>query len=160
MWACHESWFRLCCRGQWLIFWCSSWTQCRYHWLVCNWFFWLCQEEAMAYYFNTTYNITVSTYTFMLYCINKASSKIKCEVLSSIVLLLLFCNEFDKLNKCKEQNLIPPPMINHKNIGFLCNAGKDPTKLPSQHSMLGHHRPASERSFQGRFDGGPMVAHL
>ena len=32
---------------------------------------------------------------------------------------------------------------NHKNIGFLINAGPDPlktTKLPSQHSMLGLHR--------------------
>ena len=41
---------------------------------------------------------------------------------------------------------------NHKNIGFLSNTGPDPlkiTKLPSQHSMLGHHRPASETPFNG-----------
>ena len=34
------------------------------------------------------------------------------------------------------------PLKNHKNIGFLSNTGLDPlkiTKLPSQHSMLGHH---------------------
>ena len=36
-----------------------------------------------------------------------------------------------------------PPLENYKNIGFLSNTGLDPlkiTKLPSQHSMLGHHR--------------------
>ena len=35
----------------------------------------------------------------------------------------------------------PPPLKNHKNIGFLSNTGPDPlkiTKLPSQHSMLGN----------------------
>ena len=43
-----------------------------------------------------------------------------------------------------------PPRKNHKNIGFLCNTGPDPltiTRLPSQHSMLGHHRHASETPF-------------
>ena len=38
------------------------------------------------------------------------------------------------------------PLKNHKNIGFLSNTGLDPlkiTKLPSQHSMSGHHRPTS-----------------
>ena len=37
----------------------------------------------------------------------------------------------------------PPPLENYKNIGFLSNTGPDPfkiTKLPIQHSMLGHHR--------------------
>ena len=49
---------------------------------------------------------------------------------------------------------------NHKNSGFLCNTGPDPlqiTKLQSQHSMLGHHRPASETPFKWRFTGGPMM---
>ena len=32
------------------------------------------------------------------------------------------------------------------------------TKLPSQQSMLGHHRPASETPFKWRFTGGPMMA--
>ena len=39
------------------------------------------------------------------------------------------------------------PLKNHKNIGFSSNIGPDPlkiSKLPSQHSMLGHHRHASE----------------
>ena len=39
------------------------------------------------------------------------------------------------------------PLENYKNIGFLSNIGSDPlkiTKLPIQHSMLGHHRHASE----------------
>ena len=44
------------------------------------------------------------------------------------------------------------PLKNHKNMGFLSNSGPDPlkiTKLQSQHSMLGHHRPASETPFNG-----------
>ena len=50
-----------------------------------------------------------------------------------------------------------------QNIGFLSNTGLDHlkiTKLPSQHSMLGHHQHASETSFKWRFAGGPMMAHL
>ena len=44
-----------------------------------------------------------------------------------------------------------PSLKNHKNIGFHCNTGPDPlkiTKLPSEHSMLGHHR----------VDDGPFIA--
>ena len=59
-----------------------------------------------------------------------------------------------------------PPLENHKNIGFLenflSNTGPDPlkiTKLPIQHSMFGHHRPASETPFKWRFAGGPLMAH-
>ena len=36
------------------------------------------------------------------------------------------------------------PLENYKNIGFLSNTGPDLlniNKLPSHHSMLGHHRP-------------------
>ena len=43
------------------------------------------------------------------------------------------------------------PLENYKNIGFLSNTGPDPlkiTKLQSQHSMLGHQRPASETPFK------------
>ena len=50
---------------------------------------------------------------------------------------------------------------NHKNKGFLSNTGPDSlktTKLPSQHSMLGHYRPTSEKPFKWRFAGGPMMA--
>ena len=50
-----------------------------------------------------------------------------------------------------------------KNLGFLSNTGTDPlksTKLASQHSMLGHHRHASETPFKWRFTGGPMMARL
>ena len=51
---------------------------------------------------------------------------------------------------------------NHKNIGFLRNTGLDLlkiTKLPSQHSMLGHHRHASETPFKWRWlaDDGPLI---
>ena len=53
--------------------------------------------------------------------------------------------------------------ITPENIGFLSNTGPDPlkiTKLPSQHSMLGHHRHASETPFKWRFAGGPMMTRL
>ena len=46
----------------------------------------------------------------------------------------------------------PQPLKNHKNIGFSSNTGPDPlkkAKLPSQHSMLGHHWQASEMPFNG-----------
>ena len=55
----------------------------------------------------------------------------------------------------------PPPPENYKNIEFLSTTGPDPlkiTKLPIQHSMLGHHRPASETPFKWRFAGGPLMA--
>ena len=55
-----------------------------------------------------------------------------------------------------------PLLENYKNIGFLCNTGPDPlkiTKLPSQHSMLGHHGPASEMPFKLYFAGGPLMAY-
>ena len=45
----------------------------------------------------------------------------------------------------------PPPLKNHKNIGFHSNTG------PSQHSMLGHHRHASEMPFKWRFAGGAHI---
>ena len=44
-----------------------------------------------------------------------------------------------------------PLAENHKNIGFPSNIDPDPqliTKLPSQHSMVGHHGHASETPFQ------------
>ena len=40
------------------------------------------------------------------------------------------------------------PLKNHKIIGFPSNIGSDSlkiTKLPSQHSMLGHNRPLAKR---------------
>ena len=56
-----------------------------------------------------------------------------------------------------------PPLKNHKIIGFLSNAGLIPlkiTKLPSQHSMLGHRRLASETPFKWHFAGRPMMTNL
>ena len=56
-----------------------------------------------------------------------------------------------------------PSLKNHKNIGFLSSTGLDRlkiTKMPSQHSMLGHHQHASETPFKWRFAGGPMMARL
>ena len=53
------------------------------------------------------------------------------------------------------------PLKNHKNVGFLAKLVQileKITKLPSQHSMLGYHRPASETPFKWRFAGGPMMA--
>ena len=57
----------------------------------------------------------------------------------------------------------PPPLENYKNIGFLSNTGPDPlkiTKLQIQHSILGHHLPASETPFKWRFAGGPLMTRL
>ena len=55
------------------------------------------------------------------------------------------------------------PLKNHQNIGFLSNIGPDPlknTKLPSQHTTVGHYQPVSETPFKWRFAGGPMMARL
>ena len=57
----------------------------------------------------------------------------------------------------------PPPPENHKNIEYPSNTGPDPlkfSKLPSQHSTLGHHRHPSETPFKWRFAGGPMMARF
>ena len=54
----------------------------------------------------------------------------------------------------------PPPLKNRNAIGFLSNTGPDPlkiTKLPSQHSMSGHHWHTSETSFKWRDNGPPLV---
>ena len=78
------------------------------------------------------------------------------------------------LNKCKRKIIYMcrsrggvrgsrPPLKNHKNIGFLSNTGLDPlkiTKLPSQHSILGHHQHTRETPFKWHFTGGPMMARL
>ena len=51
----------------------------------------------------------------------------------------------------------------HLNIGFLSNTGLDPlkiSKLPSQHSMLDHHRHASETPFKLCFTGGPKMVRF
>ena len=50
---------------------------------------------------------------------------------------------------------------NHKNIEYLSNTGPDPlkfSKIPSQHSTLGHHRHPSQTPFKWRFAGGPTMA--
>ena len=56
-----------------------------------------------------------------------------------------------------------PPLKNLKNIEFFSKPGPDPpkiTKLPSQHSMLGHHPQDYETPFKWRFAGGSMMARL
>ena len=56
----------------------------------------------------------------------------------------------------------PDPPENHRNIGFPSNIDPDPlkiTKLPSQHSMVGHWH-ASKTPFQRRFADGPLVVHF
>ena len=53
-----------------------------------------------------------------------------------------------------------PSLKNHKFIRFLSNTGPDPlkiTKLPSQHSRVGHYQPTSETPFQWRFTGRPII---
>ena len=57
----------------------------------------------------------------------------------------------------------PPPPEKLQNIGSLRITGPDPlkiTNLPSQHSMLGHHRHASETPFKWRFAGRPMMTRF
>ena len=52
---------------------------------------------------------------------------------------------------------------NHKNIGFPSNIDPDRlkiTKLPSQHSMVGHYQHASETPFQGRSAGWPTFSGI
>ena len=56
-----------------------------------------------------------------------------------------------------------PPLKNHKNIGFPSNIDPDPlkiTKLPSQHSMVGHwltrQQNAITKVFRWWADGGPF----
>ena len=54
-----------------------------------------------------------------------------------------------------------PSLKNYKNAGFLSNTGPDIlkiTKLPNQHSILRHQRPASE--LVTPFAGGPMMARF
>ena len=70
------------------------------------------------------------------------------------------------MHRSRGDDMGPDPLKNHKNIGLLSNTGPDPlkiTKLPSQHSMLGHHRPTSETPFKwclagGGGGGGGMMA--
>ena len=53
------------------------------------------------------------------------------------------------------------PLKNYKNVGSLINTGPDPlkmTKLPSQHSNLGHDRHANKTPFKWQFVCGPMMA--
>ena len=45
-------------------------------------------------------------------------------------------------------------------LGYTGLASLKITKLPSQHSMLGHYRLASETPFIWCFAGGPMMARL
>ena len=57
----------------------------------------------------------------------------------------------------------PPPPEKSHNIGFPSNIDPDSleiTKLPSQHSMVGHYRHASEPPFKWRFAGGPLMAQF
>ena len=71
-------------------------------------------------------------------------------------------------NNCSRQHFQmscadPEGGPNHKFIGFPCNTGPDPleiTKLPSQHSTVGHYRPASETPFQWRFTGRLIIARF
>ena len=47
-----------------------------------------------------------------------------------------------------EKGGAPPPLKNYKNIGLVSNTGPDPLKipkLPSKHSMLGHHGTLEKR---------------
>ena len=51
------------------------------------------------------------------------------------------------------------PLENRNATGFLIDTGPI-TKLPSQHSMLGHDRPTNDTPFKWHLGGGPMMAHF
>ena len=55
----------------------------------------------------------------------------------------------------------PPPLENHKNIGFPSIIVLDPlkiTKLLKEHSIVDHYRHASETVFRWRAYDGPLLA--
>ena len=55
----------------------------------------------------------------------------------------------------------PPPPGKLQKYRVFSNTGPDSLeipKLPSQHSMTDHHRPASEMPFKWRFASGPIMA--
>ena len=57
----------------------------------------------------------------------------------------------------------PPPGKSQKyrvSEQYLSGSPEKITKLPTQHSMLGHHRHASETPYKWRFAGGPMMSRL
>ena len=57
----------------------------------------------------------------------------------------------------------PSPLEKSQNYRVFTNTGSDPLynkRLPSQHSMLGHHRPASETPFIWCSAGGTMVVRF
>ena len=59
----------------------------------------------------------------------------------------------------ERQGVLTPSEKSQK-IGFLVNTGLDSlklTKLSSQYSMFGHHRPASETQFHWQADDGPLI---
>ena len=58
---------------------------------------------------------------------------------------------------------VKAPLKNHKNIGFPSNIDPDSlkiTKLPSQHSMVGHYWYTSKTPFQWCYAGKLMMAHF
>ena len=60
--------------------------------------------------------------------------------------------------------LTPHSLENHKklwsSLAILVQILWKITKLPSQRSTVGHHRPASETPFKWPYAGGPMMVHF
>ena len=56
----------------------------------------------------------------------------------------------------------PPPLKNHKNIGFLSNTGPDPLKnhKATKPAFNVGPSPASETPFKWRFASGPMMVRF
>ena len=57
----------------------------------------------------------------------------------------------------------PPPLENHKAIGFFSNIGLVPLenhKATKPAFNLGHYRPVFETPFELCFAGGPMMTHF
>ena len=96
------------------------------------------------------------------------SKIVHCHISSCLIVLAKFssmvCEKSDVRHAQiqSREGSRPPPLKNHLNIGFLnnytCPNPLKITKLQSQHSMLGHHRHASETPLKWRFAGGTMMA--
>ena len=57
----------------------------------------------------------------------------------------------------------PPPLKTYKNIGFLSDTGSESPenqKATKPAALLGHHWPASEKSFKWIFACGPIMANV
>ena len=88
-----------------------------------------------------------------------------CSAMPKYTLINVFNGIIEHMHgsRAEDRRSGPPPPKNHINIGFLSKIGPDrlkTTKLPSQQSMLGHNRHASNAismAFRLQADDGPLI---